>query len=73
MTRTAIALLGLVVALALGLDMFNATVGTLFETTLLGVTFKFGVTATGVIMGLGSNPTHEAIKVLQSIKEKQQS
>jgi hypothetical protein len=66
------ALLGLVVALVLGLDMFNATLGTLLETTLLGVTFKFGVTATGVIMGLGSNPTHEAIKVLQSIKEKQQ-
>jgi len=67
------AILGLVVVLALGLDVFNATLGTLVSVTLLGWPFQFGVAATGLLIGLGSNPTHEVIKLLQTIKENQKT
>jgi hypothetical protein len=53
--------LGLVVAGVLGLDLLQA----IFTTSLA---FNLGVVLTGLVMGLGSSPTHEVIQVLQNWK-----
>jgi hypothetical protein len=53
--------LGLVVAGVLGLDLLQA----IFTTSLA---FHLGVVLTGLVMGLGSSPTHEVIQVLQNWK-----
>jgi hypothetical protein len=63
-------MLGLAVAGVLSLDMFNAILGNVLALTLGGFSLKLGIAATGLIMGVGANPTHEAIKLLQRIKEK---
>ena len=53
--------LGLLVAGVLGLDLLQA----IFTTSLA---FHLGVVLTGLVMGLGSSPTHEVIQVLQNWK-----
>jgi hypothetical protein len=53
--------LGLVVAWVLGLDLLQA----IFTTSLA---FHLGIVLTGLVMGLGSSPTHEVIQVLQNWK-----
>ena len=53
--------LGLVVAGVLGLDLLQS----IFTTSLA---FHLGIVLTGLVMGLGSSPTHEVIQVLQSWK-----
>jgi hypothetical protein len=59
--------MGLVMAAAFPLDVFQATSsGTSnggASSTPLGIAF------TGLIMGLGSNPTHEVIRALQQLKK----
>ncbi|MFL5805228.1 MAG: hypothetical protein ACJ8CR_26240 [Roseiflexaceae bacterium] len=62
------AILGLIVVGFTGLDVFHATLGINFASaypSLPGI----GVALTGLLMGLGANPTHEVIRVLQEIKE----
>jgi hypothetical protein len=56
------AILGLVVAGTTGLNVFQATG---VSSNLPGL----GVALTGLLIGLGASPTHEAIRVLQEIKE----
>jgi predicted membrane protein len=63
-------LIGLGVSGVIGLDVFAATIGTSTDAKDL---FKWGVALTGVIMGIGSNPTHEVIKVLQTYKQSQKA
>jgi hypothetical protein len=74
------ALIGLAVVLALGLDIFQATLNTSPQVTIGGITilgvtilanqtWNLGVATTGLVIGLGSNPTHELIKTLQNIKQ----
>lgn len=66
-------ILGLIVAAVLGLDAFQAILGKrpFGESGWLYAVFpSLGVAATGLLMGLGSNPAHEAIKTLQEIKER---
>lgn len=53
--------LGLVVAGVLGLDLLQS----IFTTSLA---FHLGIILTGLVMGLGSSPTHEVIQVLQNWK-----
>ena len=77
-------LIGIGVAAALQLDVFQAVLqpdaktdevfawanGLTFEAiaaSILGAKF-FGVVATGILIGLGSNPTHEAIQSLKQYK-----
>jgi hypothetical protein len=59
------ALFGLLVAGFIGLDAFAATLGT---NVISSAGPKLGVAATGIVMGLGSNPTHELIGALKSLK-----
>jgi hypothetical protein len=69
-------LLGVAVAVVLALDVFNATLGTVLQSAIPGWadhSFKWGVVVTGLVMGLGSNPTHELIKALQTYKQNQQT
>ena len=67
------AYLGLVVAVILGLDAFAATGVTAAATgaTTTAPVPNWGVAITGLVMGLGSNPTHELIQALQSFKASQ--
>lgn len=58
------ALLGLAIAGIFGLDVFQAVLGT------VPVNANARVILTGLIIGLGSNPTHEVIRVLQEYKKK---
>jgi hypothetical protein len=65
-------LLGLVVAGALGLDLFAAT-GVPVNAAATGEPASpllpfLGVAATGLLLGLGANPTHEVIKFIQEAK-----
>lgn len=61
------AILGLAVAGLTGMDVFQATgtAPTAGATLFPGI----GVALTGLMMGLGSNPTHELIRTLQEIKK----
>lgn len=61
--------LGIVVAAVAGMDLFLAS--GIAKTTLLG--FHWGVVATGLVMGLGSNPAHEVIKAVQEFKGSQRA
>ena len=54
--------IGLIGSFVVGLDVFNATIGTTAGTG--ADSLKWGVAITGVVMGLGSAPTHELIKAL---------
>jgi hypothetical protein len=59
-------LLGLIVAGTVGLDLFKATGLTLKSLPALPFT---SVALTGLLMGLGSNPTHEVIRAIQEYKK----
>ncbi|HEY6186073.1 MAG TPA: hypothetical protein VIW80_00235 [Pyrinomonadaceae bacterium] len=59
-------LLGLIVAGTVGLDLFKATGLTLKSLPSLPFT---SVALTGLLMGLGSNPTHEVIRAIQEYKK----
>ncbi|HYO44279.1 MAG TPA: hypothetical protein VES19_13870 [Candidatus Limnocylindrales bacterium] len=62
--------LGMVVAAAVGLNLFAATLeppaGAIDMAGLLAG--KIGIVLTGVLIGLGSSPTHEVVKSLQAYK-----
>jgi hypothetical protein len=65
-------LAGFVVALVLRLDLFAALGVHSFGPFALGGTslqWGLGVPLTGLIMGLGSNPTHEIIQAIQQYKQ----
>ena len=57
------AIIGLGVAAMLNLDAFHAALNENSKISGLGVAF------TGVLMGLGSNPTHEVIRAIQEVKK----
>lgn len=68
------ALLGLIVVFVVGLDVFKAAAGLDLDrgpfqnlSWLHGL--HFGVAFTGIIIGLGSGPTHEIIKIIQEFKQ----
>jgi hypothetical protein len=64
--------IGVLVAAGVGLNVFAATlVGPDGSTTDLPrlVAGTFGVLLTGVLIGLGSAPTHEVVKSLQTYKD----
>ena len=64
------AFLGLLVAGFLGLDVFKAAMETAQTSTSAGGLFPYwGVAITGIVMGLGSNPTHEVIRAIQEVKK----
>ncbi len=71
------AFLGLLVAGFLGLDALRAALGEIPSEGLAGKAYKLlpniGTAATGLIMGLGATPTHEAIKALKEIKERRKA
>ena len=58
------AFIGLGLSGFMGLDMFMAAL----ETTSGPSDFHLGVALTGVIIGLGANPTHEVISILKEMK-----
>jgi hypothetical protein len=59
-------IIGVFGAWALGLDAVQATLGT--------IPFRgLGSAMTGIVMGLGSNPTHELIKTLQETKQRRRT
>jgi hypothetical protein len=69
---------GCLIAGPLGLDLFravlqNSTSVIVFQGSSLERTIYWGVALTGIIMGLGANPTHEAIKALQEYKKSRKS
>lgn len=57
------ALVGLAVTGTLGLDLLGAAAG-----VSLSSKFHWGVIASGILVGLGSNPTHEVIRSIQEYK-----
>jgi hypothetical protein len=62
--------LGYAVALVLRLDLFSALgVQALGASPIFGWTWGAGVPLTGLIMGLGSSPTHEVIEAIQQYKQ----
>lgn len=62
------ALAGLLLAGFLRLDLFAAVLVQPVRNELQST--AFGVIATGIVMGLGSSPTHELVKALQQYKER---
>lgn len=67
------ALAGLVVAGFTGLDIFQAILETPASSQQSAILPHVGVAITGLLMGLGANPTHEAIRLLQEIKNKRKT
>jgi hypothetical protein len=67
------AILGLLVAGFFGLDVFAAATRSVSTATTGSVSTcpRFMVLLTGVIIGLGSNPTHEVIRSIQEFKKGQ--
>jgi hypothetical protein len=65
------AILGLIAAWALGLDAFQAAYQAPPEQVEAGASpeWQWGIALTGLLMGLGSTPTHEVIKLVQEVKE----
>jgi len=63
--------LGMLVAGGVGLNVFAATLGTGAAAGSLAafLTGTLGVVVTGTVIGLGSAPTHELVKSLQTYKE----
>ena len=55
-------IIGLVIAGVFGLDLLKA----IFQ--IPTIAFHYGVVFTGLVIGLGSSPTHEVIQVLQQWK-----
>ena len=65
-------MLGLLLVWATGLDLFQASLGTdIARDGLAGV--HLSVALTGLILGLGSSPTHEVIQILKEIKRSRKS
>jgi hypothetical protein len=66
------AFIGVIVAGFLRLDVFQAVLSAppdgVADTTA-ATAFQWGIVLTGLLMGLGSNPTHEVIRVLQEYKK----
>jgi hypothetical protein len=62
------AILGSIVAGTIGLDAFQAALE-IKPLVVPGYFPYWGVALTGVLMGLGSNPTHEVIRVIQEVKK----
>ncbi len=69
------AILGLIVAGILGLDVFKAAMDTSADTAAAIPKFfpNWAVAFTGLLMGLGSNPTHEVIRAIQEVKKSRKS
>lgn len=67
------ALLGLAIAGFLGLDMFRAILDNGAPALQAAAPSQLGVAITGLVMGLGANPTHEVIRVLQEFKTSQKT
>ncbi|MBV9580935.1 MAG: hypothetical protein JO057_20330 [Chloroflexi bacterium] len=61
-------LAGFIVSAALRLDLF-AALGLTQLTPFPNVPWSMGVPLTGLIMGLGSSPTHEVIQAIQQFKQ----
>lgn len=61
-------ILGMLFASFVGLDIFMATLGTTISGSASILPY-LGVALTGLVIGLGSNPTHEVIRVLQEYKK----
>ena len=63
--------LGMVIAAAIGLNLFSATLAPPpGATDIVGLLAgKAGIVLTGIVIGLGSSPTHEVVKSLQAYKE----
>jgi hypothetical protein len=60
------ALIGVILAGILGLDVFIVAMGPASASSNL---FPYwGVALTGILMGLGSSPTHEVIRAIQEVK-----
>jgi len=65
---------GLLIAGTLGLDIFQAVLAAGATTTQAGTLFPaLGVAITGVVIGLGANPTHEVIRLVQEYKKSQKT
>jgi hypothetical protein len=62
-------LLGLLITGLLRLDLVQAIFQSPTFGNAFGLQFYWGIIFTGVVMGLGSNPTHEVIRVLQEYKK----
>ncbi len=62
-------LIGLATAGVIGLDIFEAVLGTSISLTQGFYLPHVGVAFTGLLMGLGASPTHEAIRLLQEMKK----
>lgn len=60
--------LGLVLTGVLRLDLVQAIFQSPTFGNLPGLHFYWGIVFTGIVIGLGSNPTHEVIRVLQELK-----
>jgi hypothetical protein len=64
-------IIGLGVAGFLGLDVFHAILTDNASIALVDVAkLGWGTAVTGVVMGLGANPTHEVIRAIQEYKKK---
>lgn len=72
--------LGLLVATGIGLDIFQitpegattqviSTTAQEISTTVTVASTSLGVIFTGLVLGLGSSPTHEVIKLVQEVKK----
>jgi len=62
------AIAGMVISGIVGLDIFQAVLQTADASPANGFLPHVGIAITGLLMGLGANPTHEAIRLLQEIK-----
>jgi hypothetical protein len=65
-------IIGVIVAGMLGLDALKATLGTT-PPYVVGWFPNAGTAVTGLVIGLGANPTHELIKTLQETKQNRRS
>ena len=63
------AIAGLVIAGAIGLDIFAAVLQAPISADQNTILPHVGVAITGLLIGLGANPTHEAIRLLQEMKK----
>jgi len=63
--------IGMLVAAAVGLNLFSATLAPPAGATDISglLAGKAGIVLTGIVIGLGSSPTHEVVKSLQAYKE----
>ena len=67
------ALAGLIIAGFVGLDIFQAVLQAPASPQQRALLPHVGVAITGLLMGLGANPTHEAIRLLQEIKHRRKT